>query len=379
MLFYVVAVTAPFLDLRLTGQLRFSRLATGPAVLTKEGLWEMGAAVLATTIILPLAKIAVCLTVLLGLRLPRPPRWLYVPLRWLEPLGPWSMIEVYVLGLFVAYTRLTALAEVRLDTACYALIGLMVTMVAADAALDPVAVWDELERRGLDASPARAADGGGAGRASLLACHVCHKVSQGEDGDRCPRCATTLHRRKTGSLARSAALALAATVLYIPANYYPVMYITKLGQTTAYTILGGVKELAAAGLWPLALLVFFASITVPVLKLVALLILLVSTRQGSLWRLNDRTRLYRLIVFIGRWSMIDVFMVSILVAVVRFGFFARVTSDIGGVAFAGVVLLTMVAADAFDPRLMWDAAEARAPAPADRGELDYRQPEGARA
>jgi paraquat-inducible protein A len=177
---------------------------------------------------------------------------------------------------------------------------------------------------------------------------------------RCPRCGFRLRDRKPGSLQRTWALALAALVLYIPANIYPVLTVVQLGAGQPSTILGGVQELLELGMWPLAALVFFASVAVPVLKLVGLGILLITTHTGTGWALRDRTVLYRVVDAIGRWSMIDIFMESILVALVQFGQLASVYPGPGAIAFAAVVILTMLAARSFDPRLMWDSARMRA-------------------
>ena len=149
---------------------------------------------------------------------------------------------------------------------------------------------------------------------------------------------------------------IAATIFYGPANIYPVLTVIQLGAGAPSTIMGGVVELLSSGMYPLAALVFCASVVVPVLKLVALGAMLVATWLGSASRVRDRTRAYRIVATIGRWSMIDVFMASILVALVRFGGVVNIRSDFGAVAFASVVILTMLAAEAFDPRLMWDAA-----------------------
>jgi paraquat-inducible protein A len=147
-------------------------------------------------------------------------------------------------------------------------------------------------------------------------------------------------------------------VLYIPANYYPVLTVVQLGAGQPSTILGGVTELISARQYPLAALVFFASILVPVLKLVGLSAMLVATQaRRSLW-LRDRTRLYHVVRFIGRWSMIDIFMESLLGALVVFGAVITIQPGMGAIAFCAVVILTMFAAETFDPRLMWDAAEA---------------------
>jgi len=185
-------------------------------------------------------------------------------------------------------------------------------------------------------------------------------VNRASPGMRCPRCGFRLHDRKGGSIQRTWAFAIAAVVLYIPANVYPVLTVVRLGSGEPSTILGGVQELFEIGMWPLAALVFFASVAVPVLKLVGLGILLISTHNGSGWALHDRTVLYRIVDAIGRWSMIDIFMESILVALVQFGQLASVYPGPGAVAFAAVVILTMLSARSFDPRLMWDSAANRA-------------------
>jgi len=149
---------------------------------------------------------------------------------------------------------------------------------------------------------------------------------------------------------------VASTVLYVPANVLPVLAFVEFGSGEPHTIIGGARELLNAGMWPLALLVFLASIGVPCLKLVSLVLLLVTTQAGSSWQLRQRTILYRLVSAIGRWSMIDIFMASVLIALVQFGSVVTIDPGLGAVAFAGVVILTMFAAESFDPRLMWDAA-----------------------
>jgi paraquat-inducible protein A len=174
----------------------------------------------------------------------------------------------------------------------------------------------------------------------------------------CPRCGSRLHERKPNSIARTWALAIASAILYVPANVYPVLTVVQMGSGAPSTILGGVEELLAAGMYPLAALVFFASIMVPMLKLSGLVLMLTTTQAGWDGRLRDRTVLYRIVRAIGRWSMIDIFMESILVALVQFGSVVTIDPGVGAVAFAAVVILTMFAAETFDPRLMWDAAAA---------------------
>ena len=173
-----------------------------------------------------------------------------------------------------------------------------------------------------------------------------------------------LHPRRPDSVARTWALVIAAAILYIPANYYPVLTVVQLGASMPSTIIGGVEELIDTREYPLAALVFFASIAVPMLKLVGLSAMLIATQTGRAGWLRDRTRLYHIVRFIGRWSMIDIFMESLLGALVTFGAVITIQPGVGALAFCAVVVLTMFAAETFDPRLMWDAAAARASPPA---------------
>lgn len=144
-------------------------------------------------------------------------------------------------------------------------------------------------------------------------------------------------------------------ILYIPANIYPIMSVVWLGQGEPSTIVEGVLQLVDEGMWPLAMIVFTASIFIPLLKMIVLALLLLSVQKKSVWRMRDRTRLYRITEFVGRWSMVDVFVIGILAALVQFGSLATIEPGIGSLSFAAVVVLTMVAAHSFDPRLIWDA------------------------
>ncbi len=201
-----------------------------------------------------------------------------------------------------------------------------------------------------------------AARSGLMSCHACHQLSRippllSEGEAICPRCGAHLHLRKPNSISRTWALLIAAYILYIPANLLPVMTVISFGKGEADTILSGVKELIHAGMLPIALLVFFASITVPVLKLLALTYLLLSVQYKSQWRPRQRTKLYRITEVVGRWSMIDIFMISILIALVKLDAVATIEPGPGAISFAAVVILTMFAAMSFDPRLIWDSIE----------------------
>jgi paraquat-inducible protein A len=358
-----IACLMSLMTVSTAGMTRNANLFSGPEGMVRSGLWELAIIVLFATVAAPTLMVLARAYVLTGLRMPKPPRHVRRVFALVEHLRPWSMVEVYLIGVAVAYTKLVDLVHIEFGAALYALALLMLTMIACEAALDRQSVWEEMERRGVppadidhDAVALSAPEEG------AVSCHTCGLVSLPSPGHHeCPRCDATLHARKPNAITRAWALLIAAAILYIPANYYPVLQFIQLGSGAPSTILGGVVELLDGGMWPLALLVFSASVAVPLMKVVGMAVLLISTQRGWTSRLRDRTRLYFAINTIGRWSMIDIFMVTILVALVQFGSIVRIEPGVGGLAFCAVVILTMFAAEGFDPRLMWDAAGENGP------------------
>lgn len=194
----------------------------------------------------------------------------------------------------------------------------------------------------------------------LASCHTCGLLQQLPPSGHahCPRCHSPVHLRTPNSIQLTWALVITAIIAYLPANLYPVMTVTSLGRSQSDTILSGVIYLLLHGDWPLALIVFVASVLVPLLKIVALLYLLLSVQRRSPLRKAQRTRLYRVIELVGRWSMVDIFVVALLAALVQAGALATIEPGVGAIAFTSVVILTMFAALSFDPRLIWDNEEA---------------------
>ena len=188
-------------------------------------------------------------------------------------------------------------------------------------------------------------------------CSVCGLLSGAlTPGSVCRRCGTRLEVRKPNSLSRSWAYLIAAGILYIPANLYPVLQSRTVQGNESNTIMQGVVHLWQQGSWPLAALVFFASIVVPLLKFLAMTLLLSSVHTQSNSHLHERARLFRLLELVGRWSMLDVYVVATLVALVQLRSLATIEPGPGALAFGAVVVLSMLAAQSFDPRLLWDAA-----------------------
>ena len=196
--------------------------------------------------------------------------------------------------------------------------------------------------------------------AGILICTECHELNRQDpdtDEQTCTRCGALVHARRPNSLMRTWALLITAAILYIPANLLPIMTVNSLGQGAPSTIMSGVIELVQHGMFPIAAVVFIASILVPTFKLVGIALLLFSVQRHQPLSARQRIIMYRFIEFIGRWSMLDIFVIAILVAVVNFGRLASIEANLGAVAFASVVILTMLAAVTFDPRLIWDNTE----------------------
>jgi len=348
----LVMCTTTMMSVETAGIKRTANLFSGPWELVRQEMGPLALVIVFVTVLAPLGRLAGTLYVLTRLHERRPPLHLRRVFALAERLRPWSMIEVFVFGVFVAYVKLSDLVTIGLMTGVYALLALTFVLVWMDSALDREAVWERLDRSDSPAGPHETED--------AVGCETCGLVSVPEPYDpRCPRCDSELNERKPNSVARTWALVIAAAVFYIPANYYPVLSVVQLGAGQPSTILGGVEELVKAGQYPLALLVFFASIAVPVLKLVGLSVMLVTIQTARTGWLRDRVRLYHIVRFIGRWSMIDIFMESLLGALVAFGSVITIEPGVGALAFCAVVILTMFAAETFDPRLMWDAAAQR--------------------
>ena len=203
---------------------------------------------------------------------------------------------------------------------------------------------------------------GSALSASVTGCHTCNQVVRIEDNHPhqallCPRCGAKLHPRIHNSLLITWMLVALAFLFYIPANVLPMTRVVGLGQVQEDTIMSGVIYFIQSGSWYIGLVIFIASVFVPMLKLTLLMFLLISVQRKSQWRPTERTQIYRITELIGRWSMVDIYVVTILVALVNLGVLADIDSGPAAIYFAAVVVITIFAAKSFDPRLIWDNIE----------------------
>jgi paraquat-inducible protein A len=360
LLLLIPATVEPLLSVASHGAARSCWLSSGIVGLWHEGFAPLAVIVGAFCIVFPYIYLAALIAVLAALRL-RARAHLGRAFRWIMLLRPWMMLEIFLVGCFVAYSRLRLVVGVQVLAGGWCLMAATGVLLLALTQLDERTVWEALPlRRARRLSrwhfSRHAGEGGEPEQA--IACTACELLVTGvHAGGACPRCGATLHHRKPYAFRVTAALVTAAFMLYIPANALPVLTLVSFGNEQSNTIITGVLELIHNQLWPLAIIVFLASIVVPLLKLCGLTWMLLATLQGSSATLVARTRFFRLIDTVGSWSNIDVFVASVLVGLLQFGAIAQARAGGGLVAFAAVVILTMIAARTFDTRLMWDASK----------------------
>ena len=340
----------PFLTTSAVGVSRQSVLGSGAVYMWIDGWPWLAMAIGLFVVAFPLARFTLLTAVLGALRLGARPPWLGRAFRWANTLEQWSMPDVFLLALWVAYTRLAATITVQLQAGAICFIAAGLLSLVTRAALNRAAVWRAIRADAVLASHVAAC--------SCLACDLIAPASA--VGGPCERCGARLSARETDSIARTVALTTAGLLLYIPANIFAIATIPIGLHPTPYNILQGVIDLAKAGLYGLATLVFCASFTIPFLKLVGLGYCLLSVFRRSGKRLVLKTRVYKIVEEIGRWSMVDPFVIACFVPVMQYNNFIYGRAEPAAPAFAAVVILTMIAARTFDPRLMWDASGQRA-------------------
>ncbi|HEX4241385.1 MAG TPA: paraquat-inducible protein A [Steroidobacteraceae bacterium] len=345
MLLLVPAWTAPFLTASALGATRTSFLPMSVTVVWRDGSPLLAAMVCLFVLAFPLMRFGALTAVLLAMRLGRRPAWLTPAFRLCNALQVWAMLDVFLLGLIVAYFRLRSSLLVSLEPGaiCFVLAGLL--SLVARATLDKAQVWRSI---GPDSTSIRAPS---------MRCSVCDLViPRGDEPQTCPRCHARVMARKSNPYSRCVALLLAAGLMYLPANIYPIATIPINLSPTSYTVLGGVIDLVRSHLLALAALVFTASFTIPLLKMLGLAWCASSALCGSCRFLVGKTRVFRVVEEIGRWSMVDPLTIACFVPVLQFNALIDGHAEPAVVPFSVVVMLTTLAAQFFDPRSMWDAA-----------------------
>ncbi|HTH62929.1 MAG TPA: paraquat-inducible protein A [Paraburkholderia sp.] len=342
---------APLMTVQILGTQHSSVLASGIAAMWDDG-WVLLALLLGMFgIVLPFVRfggLALVLAAVYAGRRFKGIGWLF---RWTLALDVWAMPDVYLVGCFVGYARVTQDLTGRIGAGGYCFIAAALLSMVTRALLDRRTVWRAI-------APEREPAGDGP-VVSCLACDLVQPASQ--VGHRCPRCGLKLNTRKTDALVRASALSLAALVLTVPANLYPMTASTQFGRHMSHRIIDGVYQLFHVGLWPFGILIFCTSIVIPVAKVAGMAWFIGSVRRRSHKHLRQKTHIYHWIDELGRWSNVDVFTIAAFVPLIHFDGIASSSPAIGATAFALVVLLTMAASRAFDPRMMWDVRDRKRP------------------
>jgi paraquat-inducible protein A len=346
MLLLIPAWTAPFLSASALGATRTSFLPMSVSVVWRDGSPLLALCVFLFVLTFPLIRFGALTAVLVALRLGVRPAWLTPAFRICNALQVWSMLDVYLLGLMVAYFRLRSSLVVSLGAGAICFTAAGVLSLVARATLDKAQVWRLI---GPDRSSIRGPS---------MVCLSCELVMPRADVAKiCPRCSATVIARKKNPYSRSMALLLAAGLMYLPANIYPIATIPIDLRPTSYTVLGGVIDLVRSHLLGLGALVFTASFTIPLLKMLGLAWCASSAMCGSRRFLVGKTRVFRVVEDIGRWSMVDPLTIACFVPVLQFNALIDGHAEPAVVPFAAVVILTTLAVQFFDPRTMWDVAE----------------------
>ena len=342
----------PFLAINAKGMMNSMSLFQAASVLFSEDYRILAVVVFLCMQLLPLSCLLLTGYLYLGLHLKRgaPPLGAMV-CRWLFLLLPWSMVEVFLVGVLVSLIKIASLADVSIGYGFWCFCAFCLMYLKCMLYLDRNWLWTKIA--GPMPEIPLLHEGGQAREQGVTLCHGCHGILSLESSW-CPRCHSRVHARIPHSLEYCVALLITACILYIPANLLPIMETESLGSTLYSTILGGVVLLWNMGSYPVAMVIFIASVLVPIAKILSLFWLCYTVSRGDIHHKRGRTRLYRLTEFVGRWSMVDVFVVAVLAALIRMGKIMSIYPGIAAMAFAGVVVVTMIAAMLFDPRLIWD-------------------------
>lgn len=350
----MAAVSFPFVSFEVQGVTHTIVVSDTAQTLFSYEFPFLGLLVLATTILLPTLYLLAAIHLHVALALNRRPIAARLSVHLLTGVKPWVMSDVFVVGVLVSMIKVLSLANVQLGLAFYAFCGYAVLLLTTVSTIEPHGLWASVA--GVPDMPAGLTPGAAAASQGAAGCSRCKAIVSiaGLTGQtHCPRCGQRNVVADPRRLQATWALIITAAILYIPAMTYPVMIITEFGRASPQTIVSGAWHLLETGSWPIALVIFVASVVVPVGKMFSLGWLCIQAQSGVTHGAYDRLRLYRITEAVGRWSMIDVFVVALLVALIQAGELMHIQPGPGAGAFASVVILTMLAAMVFDPRLIW--------------------------
>ncbi len=366
LLLFVPAMTLPIMTFRTMGMSRSGNIMESTVSYYHQGYFLVALTVLLSAVLFPFLKLSSGLAVALLIKLKRIPPQGPRLFRFFLFLEDWAMLEVYLLGIMVTVIKMYHTTDISYDLGFYCFIALVLVMMAGTAVLDKNLFWARMatgirqvaeddEAPQLPACEERIT----AMEAGLIPCDCCHTLTirsgpDAADTLRCPLCGAKRHPRKPNSITRTWALVVTAALLFVPANILPIMRVGYFGRFDSSTIIDGIQLFFKDGSYVVGLIIFCASILVPLFKITGLLIVLLTIRFKRGPFLKQKARMLNFIDFIGRWSMLDIFVISLLCVLVRFGFFSNVQAAPAITYFCLVVITTMFAARSFDSRLLWD-------------------------
>jgi len=360
LLLYFPALTLPLMTFESFGFSDSANIIESILIFFQNGYYFVSFMTLISALIFPFVLLALIFTLSLFLRLKQYSPFLAGIFRTYLKLEEWAMVEVYLLGIMITIIKMSDSTDIHYHAGIFCFSALVLTSMSITTVIDKKFFWEKIENRKKETQCLQGiplfTDGQEfitASANNLLLCHTCHKLSPAST-TLCPRCGDTLHYRKPRSIARTWALIITSALFFIPANIMPIMQVDFLGVPDRSTILDGIIYFFHNGSYSIGLIIFTASILVPLFKIVGFTILLLSTRPCAPRYLRQKTGMFRFIAFIGRWSMLDIFVIALLSALVDFGFFTSIHAAPAATYFCFVVAATMLAAITFDPRIMWD-------------------------
>ena len=348
LLFLFPANFAKLLTLYLPGTPQSTHLFSGVLVFWRQGLPLAAVTLTLLGIVLPIVHFTTLTVTLAAIRWGVRKKWVGVAFRYSEKLDLWAMSDVLLIGAGIGYGRVASQTRVDIDMGGWCLAAAAFMTMLTRATLERRAVW-----RRLEMAPAKASPGS-------VSCTSCDLILPAETvGKRCPRCAAKIHRRHPFSVRQCAALTLASWALMPIAYSYPMSTFWKAGTPMTNNVINGIEELFLYGFWYFGVIIFCVSVVFPFTKVVGLSWFLLSVRFGWPEHLRFKTKLYRFVDEVGRWSVLDPFTVLVFTPMIRLGQLGHFEAMGGTEAFLATVILSMLAARVFDPRLLWDLAERR--------------------
>lgn len=367
LLFYFPAIFLPLLTFRKLGLSETGNILNTIVEFIDQEYFLVALIVFLSAVLFPLVKLSLLATVSFCLKINRHPECLKLFFRIYHYLDSWAMVEVFLLGIMITIIKMQDSTEIYFNTGFFCFIGLVVVTMATSLTVCKESFWMLIESKGErnwqyfhnTISAALAIGIKTAAANNLILCRECHLLcyNHPEHAGRkqiCRRCGATLHFRKPASISRTWALTITALLLLFPANFLPIMHVDFLGIPSSSTILDGIKIFFQEGSYFIALIILTASVLIPIFKIVGLTIILLTIQFRRPKYLRQKTTMFRFIEFIGRWSMLDIFVIALLGFYINFGFLSSIETAPAATYFCLVVVTTMLAAITFDPRLLWD-------------------------